>query len=270
MSVIERSKIRLGFFDLLFGEQRGQLCIATTDPRAPKATFEQKFFSWPDEVNEVEGFISKVEHQLNVYFCINLLSTSQRKKDNCLPTKLVWADLDNVDPESFTKLPPPIIIKSSPGRWQAIWRMTTLLPPFQAEEYSRRIAYLVGADKSGWDLTQLLRVPFTANFKYHPPAEIVLERCLETEAKPLLFEALPSTIQAPATPMPERVGDLTPEHIIYKYGSQLETTGFISYYGEEPENDWSSVLWKLINQCFRAGMSPEEVFIIRSEERRVG
>src|SRR5215831_13119159 len=125
-----KSEIRLKFFELLYGDTEGYLCIATTNPAAPKATFAQQFFEWPKENARVENHILQVERKLNVYFCVNLLSKMERKKDNCLPTNLVWADLDEVNPDAITRIPPPIVINSSPGKWQAIWRMTTPVPPF--------------------------------------------------------------------------------------------------------------------------------------------
>jgi len=263
MPVVEaKSEMRIKFFDMLFGEQSGYLCLATTERDLNMKNFSQEFFNWPRQRIDVENWILKQERYRNVYFCINLLSKPVRKKENCLKTKLIWADLDTVNPEEFTKLPPPIIIKSSPGRWQAIWRMPMLVEPFQAEEYSKRIAYLMGADKSGWDLTQLLRVPFTANYKYDPPAMIELERCLETEAKSLLFEALPPTSPPPSTPIPEAIGDVTAEHILYKFMPLLRKTKFFAYYDTVPEEDWSAALWKVINECFRCGMSAEETFIV--------
>jgi len=262
-----KSEFRLRFFDLLFEEQQGNLCLATTSRDPRNKGFAQEFFKWPAQRIDVENWILRNESNRNIYFCINLLSRAERKKDFCLPTKLVWADLDNVNPEEFSQLPPPIVIKSSPGRWQAIWRLTMAVDPTEAEEYSRRIAYLMGADKSGWDLTQLLRVPFTANFKYDPPSLIELERCLEIEARPLLFSSLPPTISAPTTPIPESIGDLTAEHVIYKYWSVLSRGSFLSYYLSEPDEDWSSVLWRVINEGFRAGMTQEEVYVVARESK---
>src|SRR5215831_10368230 len=262
-----KSEIRSKFFDLLYGANEGYLCIATSDPVAPKARFQQKFFEWPKESVRVENYILQVERKHNVYFCVNLLEKMERKKENCLPTDLVWADLDEVNPESIVRIPPPIFWESSPARWQAIWRMSTPVPPFQAEEYSRRIAYLIGADKSGWDLGQLLRVPFTHNFKYQPPALIELRRALETTAKPLLFEAIPSTIEAPGEPMPEQDVDLNLDAVLYKYRPLLNKTYFGALFTQEPDDDWSSILWRLLHVCFKVGMTAEEVFVVAHEAK---
>ena len=41
------------------------------------------------------------------------------------------------------------------------------------------MTYTLGADKSGWDLTQVLRVPGTRNYKY--PGGPTVEVCLVTD-----------------------------------------------------------------------------------------
>jgi hypothetical protein len=46
--------------------------------------------------------------------------------------------------------------------------------PKEGEELNRRLAYAMDADLSGWDLTQLLRVPGTRNRKYQDAPVIEL------------------------------------------------------------------------------------------------
>jgi hypothetical protein len=183
----------------------------------------------------LENWILKVERKYNVYFCVNLLTKKERKKDNCQRSSILWADLDSCNPDTIDKIPPPIVIRSSPGRWQAIWRMTTQIPAYQAEDYSRRIAYSLGADVSGWDLTQLLRIPLTLNFKYDTPAVVELQRALETKAPPLIFEGIPATIKRGQgfdileVPMPENGNTAqNADQVIYKYGPLLQRTAFFS------------------------------------------
>src|SRR5215472_3934809 len=272
MSVSEaRSSVRVKFFEFLFGEQQGYLCIGTKDHRAANSTFRQEFFMWPDEKIRMEEFILSVEEKLDVYFCINLLSKKIRKKEHCLQSKLIWADMDDIHPDSFTELPPSIIIQSSINRWQAFWRLTTYIDPDQAEEYSRRVAYATGADRSGWDLTQLFRVTLTTNFKYRPPVDIELTRCLEIAAKPILFESLPdtNTIQTRASefPMPDLTSIIPAGNVIQKYLPILQKTEFMRMYGTDPTEDWSRVLWRFIHECFRIGMTQDEVFAVSLEAK---
>jgi hypothetical protein len=264
--VKSKSEIRIGFFELLWGDREGNACIFSTDPVAPKTQVKEKFFQWPKESLKLENYLLTEELKHNVYFCVSLLSKMERKKANCLPTNLVWADLDEVPPDSPNiEIPPPIVIESSPDRWQAIWRLTTELEPYDAERYSKRLAYAIEADKSGWDMVQLLRVPFSRNFKYADGPYVNLERALATEAPVSLFEAaLPAPPEeAPVTdrPMPEASNA---EDIIATFSKNLPMDRFLSLYAYEPEagEDWSKMLWALYMLCFRAGMSAEEVFVV--------
>lgn len=257
-----RSTARIKFFELVFQDNEGLLCIGTTEPLAPRATYKQTFWEWPRQVIDLENYILRVEKDRNVYFGINLLSRRERKKEYCLPTDLVWADLDEIDPMSL-KIPPPIVIESSRGRYQAIWRLSTQLPPYQAEDYSRRIAYSTGADLSGWDLTQLLRVPFTVNFKYEPRHDVTLIAAIDKTAPPLLFEALETVDKGSVDQeLPEELPGV--ENVIYKYQLALRGTPFVAIYTQEPEasEDWSKILWRLIHICLEAGMSTEETFVV--------
>lgn len=263
-----KSALRIKFFELLFEGNEGYVCIATTLADLPKASFKQRFFSWPSEYNKMENFILSVEKKHNVYFCVNLLSNRERKKVNCLPTKLLWSDLDTAplnENSKLEKIPPPILIETSPGRHQAIWRASTELPPYQAEDYSRRIAYYVGADASGWDLTQLLRVPFTKNFKYQGSPDVMLVNAAQSTVASLVFEALPqvevpgeqTTVEMPNT---TELPDI--QVVLYKYHGALKGTAFDAVYTQAPDEDWSKVLWRIIHIGFEAGMSKEEVFVV--------
>lgn len=259
------SDLRLKFFDLLFEDQAGHLCIALKNPQLPQGGFTQKFFYWPDDYQKIEEFILRNKPNRDIYFCVNLLDKPERKKEWCLPSKIVWADLDDVDPATIVPTP-PIVIQSSPNRWQSIWRLSMSVDAEIAENYSKRIAYKFGADKSGWDLTQLLRVPFTHNFKYNPPQVVTLASALEARAAPLLFENFPAVESGE---MDVALGDVptdlpTVESVLYKYSSVLRDKNFTAIYSQEttPGEDWSKPLWKIIHMCLEAGMDPEEAFVV--------
>jgi hypothetical protein len=266
-AIKSKSEIRLGFFELLFENSEGYINIFTTDPKAPKSAVVDRFFEWPRESLKLENYILHQEVNKNVYFCVSLLKQQERKKKHCLPTDLVWADLDTVNPDSLTKLPPTIVLQSSPGRWQAFWRLSTKVEPFDAERYSRRVAYAIGADKSGWDMVQLLRVPLTRNWKYHPAMPIALEKAVNVRVDIDLLEsvflAAPEETQTLDKPIPSE-GDREVEEIIAEYSHYLDMDRFTSLYTYQPkeDEDWSKLLWSLEVMCFRAGMTAEEVFVV--------
>lgn len=107
------------------------------------------------------------------YWCPVVFSQPHRRKEFALTTNVLWADLDPVDPNQC-RLKPSVAWESSPGRYQALWFLTSDVEPDTAAALSKRIAYADGGDKGGWDLTQVLRLPGTKNYKYAAPADVHL------------------------------------------------------------------------------------------------
>lgn len=277
MAVAERA-VWIGFFNSLFAGDSGYVCIATTKPPHSRDTFSEKFFEWPSENDKMYDYIERVASSCNVYFGVNLLSLPKRKKDNCIPQNLVWGDLDSCRPDRL-EIPPQVVIESSPLRYQAVWTIDRKLDPLVAENYSKRLAYSYaqyGADLSGWDLTQLLRVPGTYNWKYEQANEVpevkLLVHAEDVTISADFFEALEIPESVPVddivgVPMPEVDSLPDPSSVVYAYQDQLKQTAFARYYSEEPNEDWSKSLWRLINTCIEVGMTADETFaVVRSSK----
>jgi hypothetical protein len=278
MSVIPIN-IRNAFFEYLFGNKRGYICVCTAPAENPRSRFRQHFFAWPEQKDEVHDFVEKAGYRGNVWFGVNLLSRDQRAKEFCIADNLVWSDLDTCDPAKVEPIP-SVLIQSSPGRYQAIWRLNKDIPPELAEDYSKRIAYKYrqdGADPTGWDLTQLLRVPFTYNHKYRhegsAPPQVRLIHSHDALVPVELFEAIEP---APAgqgefdfSDVPDLTKLPTAEQVIYKYQGTLRNTAFASIFGIEPDigDDWSRILWRLINVCLECGLNEEETFAVCMEAK---
>jgi hypothetical protein len=260
------SAIQSAFFDYVFNGDEGYICIATQLP-GERQTFKEQFFKWPKNKDLALGHIQRHAQKHNVWFGVNLLSNPKRGKEYCLPCNLLWADLDTCDPTDVVPKP-QCVIESSPKRYQAIWRMDEKIDPYMAEQYSKRIAYAYrvnGADPSGWDLTQLLRVPHTFNFKYNETPRVELSHAFETLAPLAALAGLPELFDNSGNydlEVPEDLPDA--DATILKYWSQLNRTAFQTLYEEEPEFDWSRVLWRLLNICFelKPPMSEEEAFAV--------
>jgi hypothetical protein len=124
------------------------------------------FFLWPDEKEAAAKHVEEMcRVGREVYHCSHLLTGRRRTKEYAAPMTSLYVDGDGATvPEGM--LQPTLTVESSPGRQQFYWRLTRPIPPTKAEELNRRLAYAMGADKTGWDLTQLLRPPGAKNFKY--------------------------------------------------------------------------------------------------------
>ena len=125
---------------------------------------------WKDEIfdSPEKAMIWLKNHRESgdLYFCTTTLSSPRRLKKNVQPSCYLWADLDEIDPRTLGKLKPTIAWMSSPGRYQALWKLDNVYDPDRIERVNKALAYKIGADQGSWILTKVLRIPGTRNHKY--------------------------------------------------------------------------------------------------------
>jgi hypothetical protein len=176
----------LNLWDHLFADQSGYLALfsATRGPDLKTlVAVAEGYLSWPEEAGAaVEYAVTESTKGREVYFCAHLLTEKRRIKENAAPVLALWADGDGA------KVPPHLphptaVVESSPGRDHFYWRLTRPISPEEAELLNKRLAYAMGADKSGWDLGQLLRVPGTRNFKYPNCPMVTIKEIREKEMR---------------------------------------------------------------------------------------
>jgi hypothetical protein len=253
------------FFRLIFGPRAsGNVCVATL---TPTGDFKEFFFEWPLQLNLMLATIEEHAETRNVYFCPQLLIGRKRSRAAVQTCTNIWADLDECQPAAML-VRPSVTIESSPGRYQAYWLLEEPTEPDVAETISKRIHYYhsdEGADRSGWDLSQLLRVPFTYNLKRDEPAPVRIlgiER-LKYRAKdfdahyPSISKLDPDYLQMPDIP-PE----LTGHDILNKYMDALPPRVEMLFREVPKETTWSERLWELELTAFEAGLPAVEVYIL--------
>ena len=135
------------------------ICLSTKDGSSWKdysypfdSHLEQNLTDWFDR-----------HSQKDLYFCPLPFSQPKRRKEFVTRSQFLWSDIDAADPN---KCLPTILWRSSPGRHQGLWKLPRPVTPQEAEDGSKNLAYYLGADKGGWDLTQVLRPIGTPNNKY--------------------------------------------------------------------------------------------------------
>lgn len=278
MPAVSKNQLRESFFEFLFEDDRGYLCLAVADrgdQDKMRSSFRRIFFEWPLQKEGLKEFIDDNAVKKHLWFSVHLFSRAKAIKENAVGGRLIYADLDECDPDSVQPLP-TVATESSPGRYHALWKLNTKIPPDVAADYSRRIAYKYsenGVDKSGWDIGQLLRVPYTRNFKYHdnPIVDVHSTSSLELTAE--VFEAMEKPAIAEVSDDYEDMPDLEsmpdPATIFYKYYPQHLQTHILDWFFEEPDEDadWSRIMWRMINTCLELGMSNEETFVIASKAK---
>jgi hypothetical protein len=258
----ENNSKRETFFKLLFGPRaRGYICLAWKAP-GKQPTMNEEFFQYPDELPDLLESINRHYQNNDVYYCAQLLGSKRRRKENVLTTTAAWADLDECPP-GVLQIEPTILVESSPGRYQALWCFDEAQDPQEGERISHAIAHAHrgdGADQTGWDLTQLLRVPFTYNHKYNGViVDIVRANRNRYRVEDFPYEDAPAHALA-SLPFPEELPTEAPDEIMNRYRLRMVPVAW-TLYGNEPQGDWSSALWQLLLLMFEAGMEPAEVLV---------
>lgn len=139
---------------------------ASTKEARKRGYHEGKAYRWPRQRDEILAHLNNHADD-DVYFCPNKFVSRRRAEEQVLPERVMYADLDEVDPRTLDEGDQPSIAwQSSPGRYQGVWLMRGENEGATAPGgINHRLTYHLDADKSGWDSTQLLRVPGRPNHK---------------------------------------------------------------------------------------------------------
>lgn len=165
----------LEFLREVWGERKGWIDL----PSKVGGYWVPWHHRWPCDGGIIEERVrSCVEDGEDLYFSAAMFNRRGRDIRTVLSSGWLWADLDEVDAGAVARqgLLPSLVWQSSPGRFQALWRLDRRLRPEVQSRLNRRLSYTIGADRGGWDSTQVLRIPGTRNFKYEggPTVEVVL------------------------------------------------------------------------------------------------
>lgn len=117
------------------------------------------------------------------FFSCALFAGQQRVEAQAVTYPFLYADLDTGTLTANVPRP-TIILESSPGRRQAFWKLHKPTTREIATSLNRRIAAACSADMSGWDATQVLRMPGLPNHKYDGACsriEAMTDRTYDTE-----------------------------------------------------------------------------------------
>ena len=234
---------------------------------AGKGIFDERFYKWPDELSGLSHYIEQSVMTHDLWFCPMLFDRPERKKVYVEACPTIWADLDTCPPESLL-VSPSILVQTSSERYQAVWILSAPADPLEAQDTAKRVAYYhaqEGADTSGWDLTQLLRIPYTLNHKYRPPSVVAITKA--DDNVPLnTFAVYPEVAPGANTdwPMPGSIEDA--DTILAVHGNNLPPEVY-RLFQLEPKADWSKALWNLEMLLAETGLSREEIFGIVREAR---
>jgi hypothetical protein len=136
---------------------------------APVATFgEARWLTWLRVTNE---------YRFNLYVSVNAMTPHRRQRTRASVSKVrhVFLDVDHDVPTvlgrvmASTDTPlPTVVIHSSPGRVQVLWRVESFSID-EAERLQKHLVRTFGGDRSATAVSQTMRLPGFANHKYAPP-----------------------------------------------------------------------------------------------------
>lgn len=234
----------------IWRKQPGQyFCIST---KSATGKWKDHWFK-KEELRSVGAFISD-NLDKNIYFCPHGFTQPERKKEFACPPRMLYADLDESDPRKLD-LKPTVAIESSPGRFVGLWETDDIAD----EALNRRLSYSIGADVSGWDLTQVLRVPNTRNYKYSTTPRV---RILWHDGPTYAVARLERMIPQLKNVMGENLDDQA-ARVFKRYEKKMPRwLRRELLHGKPQRGQRSEMLWKMQNELLEIGMSREEAFDI--------
>lgn len=251
-------------FDLAWREQKGYVCLSLRNAQLTKDHpdyWRDMIFSWPKGRNKLLHAIDDATKAgRDVYWSPAVYASPQRAKDGVIGrVHTLWADLDEVDPKTLApQLKPTAAWESSPGRFQALWLLDKPLSPQEQTNLNQRLTYAIGADKGGWDLTQVLRTPGTRNYKYEDQPEVQL---LYLNGHRLNVRALDADLPELVT-APQSLASLEdPKEVLARHKITARAKELIRARHAQVGTR-SDRLWELECLLAEAGMDPGEIVSI--------
>lgn len=233
-------------------------------------------FFWPrDRAQIVDYMLSHTQHDL--YWSTSIFEYPMRREDVAMDEHALWADLDGADPSLIEDYPPTIAWESSPGRYQALW--VAQQGDFQGASWpgneNQRLTYYVGADPSGWDTAQLLRIPGWENHKpeyerpdgTYPKGKILWHD--GPRYSPGDFSGLPevkgAVDQQVTDALSSDIDNIDRLAVISGVKLKLNHTARELLNAREATGDKSDKLWYLIRCLADAGLSTAEIVAVVRE-----
>lgn len=244
------------FLKRVWGNKQGYVFLPHKDG---KRWIETPPLKWPAKTPEIDPDVDS-------YFCPILYSKPRRLKENALPSKWLFADLDFVDPRKIP-LRPSIAWRTSQGRYQALWELKRSISPQHLEELNRDLTYATKADKGGWHLTKVLRLPESWNHKYSPAQQGSYLWIEDTTYTVKEIRSYTKTVES--FHVDNEIHDLilpaeSRESILKRILPRLDSRAreMIIETHTQSEGERSDRLWELECRLLEASIDPEEVFVI--------
>src|SRR4029077_21063775 len=109
------------FLELVWGDKEGYVDM----PAKVGRYWTPYSFHWPNDGACTRRIDTSMRDDEDLYYSPGMFKSKGRRIEDALPTVWLWADLDEVHPSEGARLGllPTVGVQSSPGRYQALWRL---------------------------------------------------------------------------------------------------------------------------------------------------
>lgn len=261
------------FFEGIWGTSvDGYVYLPTKDQAN---VWKKTFYKWPEHKKHVISHVlANTSSGKDVYYSPAIwekpVIDDSNAHANIKGSFVVWADFDGNSPEDWLSdaadgahgaAPgePSIIVQSSTDTHQHVyWRLNEFQSDLNfIENTNRAIAYSYRADTSGWDVKQVLRPPFTTNYKHDLP--VIVASFSATDYSINAFSSIKPVKQlvnhsVDETSLPDAL------QIIGKYTWDSDTLDLLNK--DVPDGSRSSALMRVGYKCAELGLSETEAYSV--------
>lgn len=188
--------------------------------------------------HRVVSFTPKITGSDDWYWTPAVATEPTRRRHGFGPQRVVWVDCDdNFNDDLLMQLKPSYVWETSPGHKQAIWLLKDQISSgeFHRDRLMGALAHAIGADRSGVDVGQLLRVPGSVHHK----RKAFRGKILVSHGKPVSSGSLIA-------------------RIAHYLGLSRDMSMVMG--SNNPTGDRSKILWKLARSFAELGVEQELAF----------
>jgi hypothetical protein len=252
------------FCDFLYGVETGFVYLPTKDPDS--TSWFETWFEWPRQRSSVHNHIHTLSKTREVYIGPVIYSEPTLNAAYVRGSSVVWCEFDGKVPNAETLdkkgSPPPTyrVRSSKAGHEHWYWKLSKFeLDLKSIQDTNKALAYGLGADPSGWDITQVLRPVGSFNHKRDMLPVTVVSNSLKFVSMGD-FSSLPSVEENYSETDFDSHAIPKADIVLLKYAwtsTEQELIRAPAYEGQR-----SSMLTKLGYMCCEKGLDNSEIYAV--------
>lgn len=228
--------------------------------------FDQVFVK-VSNLARLEKHIRESARSTDVYLAPAIFREPRATKESFLASNVVWCEFDGNTPSDFADVPSVVLQSSLPQYTHCYWRLDEpITNAFDLEEVNRALTFTLGADKSGWDCTQILRPPETINYKRNVPVQVQSLSGLVYNLGNFNNYSAPDRMDESSIKL-DTIPDVM--DVVYKYSLSSD---FKNVFTSNPTEGTRSTTYVYLGYlAAESGMSDEELYsLLRNFDERIG